>query len=44
MTCEREDTMRVNFPFLFKDEGTLLSHLIMKMIVPYACNSLYMCV
>ena len=23
-TWEREDTVRVNYPFLFKDEGTLL--------------------
>ena len=41
---EREDTMRVNYPFLFNDEGTLFSHLIMKMTVAYACDSMYMCV
>ena len=40
---EREDTMRTTYPFLFKDEGTLFSHLIMKMTVAYACDSMYMC-
>ena len=43
-TWEREDTMRTSYPFLFEDEGTLFSHLIVKMIVAYACDSMYMCV
>ena len=29
-TWEREDTMRANYPFLFRDEGTWFSHLILK--------------
>ena len=29
-TWEREDTMCVTYPFLFKDEGTLFSHLVLK--------------
>ena len=29
-TWEREDTMRVTYPFLFKDEGTLFSHSVLK--------------
>ena len=29
-TWERKDTMRATYPFLFKDEGTLFSHLIIK--------------
>ena len=29
--------MRTTYPFLFEDEGTLFSHLIMKMNVAYAC-------
>ena len=29
-TWEREDTMRVTYPFLFRDEGTWFSHLILK--------------
>ena len=29
-TWEREDTMQATYPFLFRDEGTLLSHLILK--------------
>ena len=29
-TWEREDTMRATYPFLFKDEGTLFSHLVLK--------------
>ena len=29
-TWERENTMRTNYPFLFKDAGTLFSHLINK--------------
>ena len=43
-TWEREDTMCDTYPFLFKDEGTLFSHLIKKMIVAYVCDSVYMCV
>ena len=29
-TWEREDTMRTTYPFLFRDEGTWFSHLILK--------------
>ena len=29
-TWEREDTMRATYPFLFKDECTLFSHLVLK--------------
>ena len=29
-TCEREDTMRATYPFLFRDEGTWFSRLILK--------------
>ena len=29
-TWEREDTMRATYPFLFEDEGTLFSLLIIK--------------
>ena len=29
-TWEHEDTMRTTYPFLFKDEGTLFSHLVLK--------------
>ena len=29
-TWEREDTMRVTYPFLFRDKGTWFSHLILK--------------
>ena len=29
-TWEREDTMRATYPFLFRDEGTLFSRLILK--------------
>ena len=29
-TCERRDTMRVTYPFLFRDEGTWFSRLILK--------------
>ena len=43
-TWEPEDTMCTTYPFLFEDEGILFSHLIMKMIVSYACNSMYLCV
>ena len=32
------------YHFLFKDEGMLFSHLKMKMVVAYACDSMYMCV
>ena len=42
-TWEREDMMRSTYPFLFEDEGTLFSHLIMKLTVAYACGSMYMC-
>ena len=27
---ERDDTMHATYPFLFKDEGTLFSHLVIK--------------
>ena len=43
-TWEPKDMMRTTYPFLFEDEGTLFSNLIMKMIVAYACDSMYMCV
>ena len=47
-TWEREDTMRATYPFLFRDEGTWFSRLILKWLVymhdivhvAYACNSL----
>ena len=29
-TWEREDTMRTAYPFLFEDEGTLFSHVIIE--------------
>ena len=29
-TWEREDTMHPTYPFLFKDEDTLFSHLVLK--------------
>ena len=29
-TWERDDTMRATYHFLFKDEGTLFSHLVLK--------------
>ena len=29
-TWEREDIVHANYPFLFEDEGTLFSHLIIK--------------
>ena len=29
-TWEREDTMRTTYPFLFKDEGTWFSRLVIK--------------
>ena len=29
-TWKREDTMRATYPFLFKDEGTWFSHLVIK--------------
>ena len=43
-TWEREDTMRTTYPFLFEDEVTLFSYLLMKRTVAYACDSMYMCV
>ena len=30
-TWESEDRMRTNYPFLFEDEGTFFSHLIIKL-------------
>ena len=30
LTWEREDTMRATYPFLFRDEGTWFSRLILK--------------
>ena len=42
-TWEREDTMRANYPFLFEDDGTLFSHLIV-MTDACACDYVYMCV
>ena len=30
VTWEREDTMRATYPFLFNDEGTFFSHLVLK--------------
>ena len=47
-TWEREDTMRATYPFLFRDEGTCFSRLILKWLVSmhgivhvaYACDSL----
>ena len=32
-TWEREDTMRATYPFLFRDEGTQLRRLIIKLLV-----------
>ena len=29
-TCEREDMMHATYPFLFKDEGTWFSRLVIK--------------
>ena len=43
-TWECEDSMHTTYPFLFEDGGTLFSHLIMKINVVYACDSMYMCV
>ena len=40
---ESKDTMRATYPSLFNEEGTLFSHLIMKMIVAYACDSICVC-
>ena len=34
-TWEREDTMRTAYPFLFEDEGTLFSHVVIEEV--YAC-------
>ena len=42
-TWEREDTMCANYLFLFKDDGTLFSHLVV-MIGSCACDCVYMCV
>ena len=36
--------MRTSYPFLFEDEGTLLSHLVIKMTVTYAWNWMCRCV
>ena len=43
-TWECENMMRATYPSLFKYEGTLFSHLIIKkmMIVAYACDYMYM--
>ena len=35
-TWEREDTMRVTYPFLFEDEG-VLSNIGSRMTIAYAC-------
>ena len=43
-TWEHDYTMSATYPFLFEDECMLFSHLIMKMTVAYACESMYMCV
>ena len=32
-TWERKDTMRATYPFLFRDEGTWFSRLILKRLV-----------
>ena len=45
-TCKREDTMRATYPFMFGDEGTWFSRLILKLLVymhgvvhvAYACE------
>ena len=42
-TWECEDTMRANYPFLFKDDGTLFNHLIV-MTYAFSCDYVYMCV
>ena len=42
-TCEREDMMRTNYPFLFEDDGTLFNHLVV-MTDACACDCVYMCV
>ena len=47
LTWEREDTMRATYPFLFRDEGTWFSRLILNRLVymhgivhvAYACYS-----
>ena len=39
-TWEREDTMRTAYPFLFEDEGTLFSHVVIELL--YACV-VYVC-
>ena len=43
-TWEGENTVRTTYPFLFEDESMLFSHLIMKMTIAYACDSMYKCV
>ena len=42
-TWEREDTMRATYPFLFKDEGTWFSRLVIKWLV-YMCVIRCVCV
>ena len=32
-TWEHEDTMRATYPFLFEDEGTLFSYLVIKLLL-----------
>ena len=32
-TWEHEDTMRATYPFLFEDEGTLFSNLVIKLLL-----------
>ena len=43
-TWEHDDMMRITYPFLFEHKSTLFSHLIMKITVAYACDSMYTCV
>ena len=48
LAWEREDTIRATYPFLFRDEGTWFSRLMLKCLVymhgivhvAYACDSL----
>ena len=42
-TWECEDTMRATYPFLFKDEGTLFSHLIKKLKKKKRMNNYSIC-
>ena len=42
VTWEREDTMCVNYPFLFKDDDTLFNDLVV-MNDTCACDCMYMC-